>query len=245
MCVGENLPEGATLLKAGPGFADMLSTASPQNGYEIEVPASRRGLAGKLRAGSHEGNGVGERLLAVVRFEAATLPMSHKISCKLPPRRRALLPERLAAAVLAHIDWYDPQKGCDLTVELADDLLRSDVPTPALETGRLRDRERLEQQEEQRPGTSRVLRQSAHRRKHPDVACAIVGLVSSFPLPGGSNPQTRPISGMLPAPLVTGTPTGILVDVPPREPADGMVTGWSAVNRLSKVVAPDSIGPVL
>jgi hypothetical protein len=227
MCVGANLPEGSTLLKAGLVFADMLSTASPQNGYEVELPASRRGLAGKLRAGSHEGNGVGERLLAVVRFEAATLPMAHKISCKLPPRRRALLREPLAAAVLAHIDWYDPQKGCDLTVELADDLLRSDVPTPALETGRLRDRERLEQQEEQRPGTSRVLRQSAHRRKHPDVACANVGLGSSFTLPGGSNPQARPISGILPAPRVTGTSTGILVDVPPRDPADEMVTGWS------------------
>jgi hypothetical protein len=60
---------------------------------------------------------------------------------KLSPGRRASLPERFASTQLTHIDCFDPQKGWDLPVELADDVLRSGVAAVVLESGLLRDHE--------------------------------------------------------------------------------------------------------
>src|SRR4051794_4642331 len=99
----------------------MPSTNSPHVGLEIEATAACRRLDGLLRAGSRHGSG-----------SVTPSAMAGQVFCKVPPRCRASLLERLGMTMFAQIDLCDSQKGCDLPVELADDLLRSDVPSLVL-----------------------------------------------------------------------------------------------------------------
>jgi len=120
-------------LKAGLRFADKLTTVSPTHAREIQTAAAGHGLEGLLkeRAGDLKGilNGVDYRTwdpredAQIVKKYSSDDP-SGKAECKTDLQRRLSLPSDPGAMLVGSICRLVPDKGVDLFLRGAQDLLK-------------------------------------------------------------------------------------------------------------------------
>ena len=151
-------------LKAGLVFSDLLSTVSPTYAKEIQTPEYGCGFDGLLRARRHDLHGIVngidptiwnprvDRLIAST-FDAASVSTG-KAVCKRTLQQRAGLPVRADVPLFAQIGRLDSQKGWDLLMEVADQLLESDIQLVVLGEGHPRYHDLLQQLAQHRPTSS-------------------------------------------------------------------------------------------
>jgi starch synthase len=133
-----------SFLKAGLYYADLISTVSPGYAREIQTPELGFGLDGLLRAraGDLVGilNGIDTELwdpardpLIEQRYDAEWL--ERKAPNKAALQRAFALPETAGAPLLGMASRLVPQKGADLVLAVADDLVRAGAQLAILGTG--------------------------------------------------------------------------------------------------------------
>lgn len=144
------VPEGLefygklSFLKAGIFYADLITTVSPGYAREIQTPELGFGLDGLLhaRAADLVGilNGIDTELwdpardpLIAQRYDAEWL--ERKAPNKAALQRAFGLPETSGAPLLGMASRLVPQKGADLVLAVADDLVRSGAQLAILGTG--------------------------------------------------------------------------------------------------------------
>jgi len=117
-------------------FADRFVTVSPSYAKEIVTPAGGMRLDGALRAHATSLTGILNGIdpavwnpatdpHLVTRFDAQD--PSAKARCKTDLQQRAGLPVRPETPVLGMVARFDPQKGVDILLDAAAQLLRQDV----------------------------------------------------------------------------------------------------------------------
>jgi starch synthase len=223
-------------LKAGLVYADRLSTVSPTYAREIQTPAFGCGLDGLLRSRSADLTGIvngidptlwspaTESVLAA-RYDVTTFE-SGKAVCKAALQRRAGLPERAALPLFAQIGRFDPQKGWDLLIDVADDLLSGDVQLVVLGHGQRQYHERLERLAARFPDKLRVFVEFSGPLAHQIEAGADLFLMPSLYEPCGLNQLYSLAHGTVPVVRATGGLCDTVVDVTPAGLACGSSTGF-------------------
>jgi len=153
-------PEGleffgdVSLLKGGIVHADLVSTVSPTYAEEIQTPEFGEGLDNVLRGRGSDVrgilNGIDEELwdpatdpLLPAHYDATNL--SGKEACRRELQGRAGLPPDDDAILVGFIGRLAEQKGSDLLVEAADDLVDLGCQLVVLGTGRPEYEARLEE----------------------------------------------------------------------------------------------------
>ena len=224
-----------SFLKAGLVYADLISTVSPTYAREIQTPAFGCGLDALLRSRSADLTGIVNGIdsaawnpalepMLAERYDVATFE-SGKAACKAALQRRAGLQERADVPLLAQIGRLDPQKGWDLLIEVADDLLRGDVQVVILGQGQPRYHERLDQLAVRHPGKLRVFLEFSGILAHQIEAGADLFLMPSLYEPCGLNQLYSLAHGTVPVVRATGGLTDTVVDATPEAMADGTATG--------------------
>lgn len=222
-------------LKAGIVFADRVNTVSPTYAREIQTPEFGLGLEGVLQSRSADlvgiVNGIDtdmwspahEPMLAS-RYDVSTV-REGKAACKADLQRRAGLPEHPDAPLLAQIGRLDPQKGWDLLIEVADDVLRGDVQLVVLGQGQLHYHDELERLGRRHPGRLRVFLEFSATLAHQIEAGADLFLMPSLYEPCGLNQLYSLAHGTVPVVRGTGGLADTVVDASPESLADGTATG--------------------
>jgi starch synthase len=224
-------------LKAGLTFADLLSTVSPTYARQIQAPEYGFGLDGVLRARSPDlygiVNGIDRRVwdpgtdpALRRRYDLATV-FEGKAACKADLQRRSGLPERPEVPLFGQIGRLDPQKGWDLTADVADDLLRGDVQLVVLGEGQARLHRRLGELAQRHPGKVRVHRGYSNPLAHQIEAGADFFLMPSLFEPCGLNQLYSQAYGTVPIVHATGGLADTVVDATPQALADGTATGFA------------------
>jgi len=133
-----------SFLKAGLYYADLISTVSTGYAREIQTPELGFGLDGLLRARAADlvgiPNGIDTELwdpardpLIEQRYDAEWL--ERKAPNKAALQRAFGLPETAGAPLLGMASRLVPQKGADLVLAVADDLVRAGAQLAILGTG--------------------------------------------------------------------------------------------------------------
>jgi starch synthase len=148
-----------------------------------------------------------------------------KAACKAFLQRRASLPERPDVPLFAQIGRLDPQKGWDLLVAVADDLLRGDVQMVVLGEGLPYYHERLDRLAARHPGRLRAFLEFSDTLSHQIEAGADVFLMPSLYEPCGLNQLYSLAHGTVPVVRATGGLADTVVDATPKTLADGTATG--------------------
>ncbi len=223
-------------LKAGLVYADMLSTVSPTYAREIQTPAFGHGLDGVLGSRGHALRGIlngidtdawspQRNLMLAANYDASTVETG-KAACKAQLQRRAALPERPDVPLLAQIGRLDPQKGWDLLVEVADDLLRDDVQLVVLGEGNPRYYEALDRLARVHPLKVRSFLKYSNPLAHQIEAGADLFLMPSLYEPCGLNQLYSQVHGTVPVVRATGGLADTVVDATPETLAEGTATGF-------------------
>lgn len=224
-------------LKAGLVFADKISTVSPTYAREIQTPEFGHGLDGlmRFRSGDLVGivNGIDldawgptrEPTIAA-RFDARSV-QTGKALCKTDLQERSGLPRRPDVPLLAQIGRLDRQKGWDLLIEVADDLLRGDVQLVVLGQGHPRYHESLERLAGRHPDRLRVFLEFSGALAHQIEAGADLFLMPSLYEPCGLNQLYSLAHGTVPIVRATGGLADTVVDATPANLAAGTATGFT------------------
>ena len=222
-------------LKAGLVYADLISTVSPTYAREIQTPEFGCGLDGLLRSRSADLTGIingidtevwspaREPMLAA-QYDATDFETG-KALCKAALQRRAGLPERADVPLFAQIGRLDPQKGWDLLIEVADDLLRGEVQLVVLGFGQARYHDQLDRLAVRHPGKLRVFLEFSGTLAHQIEAGADLFLMPSLYEPCGLNQLYSLAHGTVPVVRATGGLSDTVVDATPGSLADGTATG--------------------
>jgi starch synthase len=133
-----------SFLKAGLSYADILTTVSPTYALEIQGPELGFGLDDVLHARAADLVGIlngidtdvwdpARDTLIPQRYDIGRL--EHKVIDKAALQRSFGLPESAAAPLAGIASRLVPQKGADLVLEIADDLVREGMQLAVLGTG--------------------------------------------------------------------------------------------------------------
>jgi starch synthase len=222
-------------LRAGLFAADMISTVSPTYAREIQTPEYGCGLDGLLRSRRDDlkgiVNGIDTALWSPSRepMLAARYDLTNyatgKAACKAALQRRLSLPERPDVPLFAQVGRLDPQKGWDLLLGVADDLLSGEVQLVVLGEGQPRYHERLDWLADRHPGKLRVVLDFSNVLAHQIEAGADVFLMPSLYEPCGLNQLYSQAHGTVPVVRATGGLADTVVDATPERLADGTATG--------------------
>jgi len=226
-------------LKAGLVASDLLSTVSPTYAREIQTPEFGCGFDGLLRARRHDLRGVVNGIDPAVwnprvdpmiasKFDVETVT-DGKAACKAAIQRRAGLPERPEVPLFAQIGRLDPQKGWDLLLEVADDLLQGDVQMVVLGEGQPRYHALLGGLQERYPGKLRAFLEFSNPLSHQIEAGADLFLMPSLYEPCGLNQLYSLAYGTIPIVRATGGLADTVVDATPEALAAGEATGFAFV----------------
>jgi starch synthase len=135
---------GINLMKAGIAYATAITTVSPRYAEEIRTPQLGEGLDGLLRARARDLHGILNGIDDEVWNPAADrhLPASYdatalygKQVCKQGLLAEVGLPIAVDEPCLGMVTRLNSQKGCDIVLGVADDLLRLDVGLVVLGSG--------------------------------------------------------------------------------------------------------------
>ena len=209
-------------LKAGLVYADLLSTVSPTYAREIQTPEFGAGFDGLLRARRHDlrgiVNGIDDSvwnpsldLHILGRFDAET-PQPGKGLCKAELQAEAGLPVRPDVPLFAQIGRLDPQKGWDLLIEVADNLLSQDVQLVVLGVGQPRYHDLLAALAARYPGKLRCYLEFSDTLSHRIEAGADLFLMPSLYEPCGLNQLYSLAYGTIPIVRSTGGLADTVVD---------------------------------
>lgn len=224
-------------LKAGLVFSDVLSTVSPTYAKEIQTPEFGCGFDGLLRARRHDLHGIvngidpaawnprGDRHL-VANYDADTFSVG-KAACKAALQHRAGLPDRPDVPLFAQIGRLDPQKGWDLLIDVADDLLAGDVQMVVLGVGQPRYHGLLASLAARHPDKLRVFLEFSGPLAHQIEAGADLFLMPSLYEPCGLNQLYSLAYGTIPIVRSTGGLADTVVDATPETLAKGTATGFA------------------
>jgi starch synthase len=224
-------------LKAGLVFSDLLSTVSPTYAREIQTPEFGCGFDGLLRARRHDLFGIVNGIDAtawnprvdrhiVTNYDAETFPIG-KPACKAALQRRSGLPVRADIPLFAQIGRLDPQKGWDLLIDVADDLLANDVQMVVLGVGMPRYHGLLEGLAARHPDKLRVFLEFSGPLAHQIEAGADVFLMPSLYEPCGLNQLYSLAYGTIPIVRATGGLADTVVDATASTLAGGTATGFA------------------
>ncbi len=224
-------------LKAGLVFSDLLSTVSPTYAREIQTPEYGCGFDGLLRARRHDLHGIVNGIDSTVwnpridphlatRFDIATVDHG-KPACKAALQARAGLPVRPDVPLFAQIGRLDPQKGWDLLMDVADDLLSGDVQLIVLGEGSPRYHGLLETLAARHPDKLRVFLEFSNVLSHQIEAGADLFLMPSLYEPCGLNQLYSLAYGTIPIVRATGGLVDTVIDATPAHLANGTATGFA------------------
>ncbi len=222
------------LLKSGLVFADRLNTVSPTYAREIQTRELGCGLDGLLSGRSADLSGIVNGIDTEVwnpstdRHLAARYDRddrSGKSACKAFLQRRAGLPERPDVPLFTQIGRLDPQKGWDLLVAVANDLLARDVQMVVLGVGQPRYHEVLNDLSSRYPGKLRAFLEFSPELAHQIEAGADIFLMPSLYEPCGLNQLYSLAYGTVPLVRATGGLADTVVDATPQALVDRSATG--------------------
>jgi starch synthase len=226
-------------LKAGLVAADLLSTVSPTYAREIQTPEFGCGFDGLLRARRHDLRGIVNGIDPTVwspaidphlaaRYDSATFAEG-KAACKADLQRRSGLPDRPDVPLFAQIGRLDSQKGWDLLIEVADDLLAGDIQMIVLGVGLPRYHGLLEALAARHPDKLRVFLEFSNPLSHQIEAGADLFLMPSLYEPCGLNQLYSLAYGTIPIVRATGGLADTVIDASPAALLNGTATGFSFV----------------
>ncbi|HEX8203088.1 MAG TPA: glycogen synthase GlgA [Isosphaeraceae bacterium] len=223
-------------LKAGLAYAELISTVSPTYAREIQTPEYGRGLDGLLRHRAADLRGIVNGIdpavwnpavdpYLVARYDVATVAAG-KARCKAELQRLAGLPQRPEVPLLAQIGRLDAQKGWDLILAIADDLLREDVQIVVLGVGHVCYHQKLGALAGRYLNKLRAFLEFSDEMSHRIEAGADLFLMPSLYEPCGLNQLYSQAYGTVPIVRATGGLADTVVDAEPRSLADGTATGF-------------------
>ena len=209
-------------LKSGLVYADLLSTVSPTYAREIQTPEFGAGFDGLLRARRHDLQGIVNGIDDLVwnpgvddhilRQFDADKPQPGKGLCKAELQAEADLPVRPDVPLFAQIGRLDSQKGWDLLIEVADDLLCQDVQLVVLGVGQPRYHDLLAALAARYPGKLRCFLEFSDTLSHRIEAGADIFLMPSLYEPCGLNQLYSLAYGTIPIVRSTGGLADTVVD---------------------------------
>ncbi|MEW4569743.1 glycogen synthase GlgA [Tautonia sp. JC769] len=233
-------------LKAGLVYSDLISTVSPTYAREIQAPEGGRGLDGLLRARKADLFGIVNGIDVTAwnpaidphlpaRYTVKTWPAG-KAANKSHLQRLAGLPERPAVPLMAAISRLDPQKGWDLVVDAAGDLLRRDLQMVILGTGEPRYEMALQQLAGEFPENLRVFLEFSQPLAHQLEAAADLFLMPSLYEPCGLNQLYSLAYGTVPIVRATGGLVDTVVDATDETLRDRTATGISFLDPTANAL---------
>ncbi|WP_152053417.1 glycogen synthase GlgA [Tautonia marina] len=233
-------------LKAGLVYADLISTVSPTYAREIQAPEGGRGLDGLLRARQADLYGIVNGIDVTVwnpaidphltaRYTVKTWPAG-KAANKASLQRLAGLPERADVPLMAAISRLDPQKGWDLVVDAAGELLRRDLQIVILGTGEPRYEMALQQLAQEYPDNLRVYLEFSQPLAHQLEAAADLFLMPSLYEPCGLNQLYSLAYGTVPVVRATGGLADTVVDATDETLQNQTATGVSFTDPTAKAL---------
>jgi starch synthase len=233
-------------LKAGLVFADMLNTVSPTYSAEIQTPELGCGLQGLLQSRRRDLHGIVNGIDPSIwnprhdahlcrAYDEHSLAEG-KANCKAQLQRRAGLPERPEVPLFAQIGRLDPQKGWDLLVAVADQLLSGDVQMVVLGEGQPKYHEQLDRLAERHQGKLRAFLEFSNTLAHQIEAGADIFLMPSLYEPCGLNQLYSLAYGTVPIVRNTGGLADTVVDATVETLANDSATGFVFQGRTPEAL---------
>lgn len=224
------------LLKSGIAFADMITTVSPTYAKEICRPEFGYGLDALLVARSehlvgilngvdiHDWNPASDTALPIT-YTAETV-VAGKARCKRVIQEEMGLEQNKECLLLGMISRLTDQKGLDLIVNKADEILRANTQLMFLGTGDRYYEEALKHLQERYPGRVAVRVGFDEKLAHRIEAGADAYLMPSRFEPCGLNQQYSQIYGTLPIVNAVGGLADSVVNATPETIENGTATGF-------------------
>lgn len=225
-------------LKAGLAYSQKITTVSPTYAKEIQTPDYGHGLDPLLRHRHPDLSGIVNgvdtddwnpaRSPHIARHYGLDDFTEGKAACKEALQRELGLPLRPDLPMIAQIGRLDPQKGWDLLLPVASEMLkRDDAQFVILGTGQWHYQEALAALERRFPDRIRSLVQFSTPLAHQIEAAADLFLMPSLYEPCGLNQIYSQIYGTIPIVRRTGGLADTVTDPadakPPDQPATGIV----------------------
>jgi starch synthase len=226
-------------LKAGIVFADLLNTVSPTYAQEIQTPYYGCGLQGVLAERRKDLFGIVNGVDYAVwspdtdphlpaRYDVATVA-DGKARCKQAVQEGLRLPARPATPLLALIARLVDQKGLDILVPAAREMLQEDVQLAILGEGDPKYHRQLSELSERHPGKVGLHLGFDEALAHRIEAGADIFLMPSMFEPCGLNQMYSMRYGTPPVVRATGGLADTVVDCTPESLAAGRATGFRFV----------------
>lgn len=205
----------ANFLKAGLVYSQKITTVSPTYAREIQTPEYGHGLDELLRHRHNDLFGIVNGVdtddwnpskdpFLPFQYNAKTW-VEGKAQCKLALQRQLGLPENRNIPLLAQIGRLDSQKGWDLLMPVASELLHlENLQLVILGTGAWHYQEALAALEKRFPDRIRALMQFSNPLAHQIEAAADLFLMPSLYEPCGLNQIYSQIYGAIPVVRRTG-----------------------------------------
>ncbi|WP_169972762.1 glycogen synthase GlgA [Tautonia rosea] len=233
-------------LKAGLVYADQISTVSPTYAREIQALEGGRGLDGLLRARKADLHGIVNGIDVTIwnpaidphltaRYTVKTWPAG-KAANKTHLQRLAGLPDRPDVPLMAAISRLDPQKGWDLVVDAAAELLRRDLQIVILGTGEPGYERTLQQLAKEHPENLCVFLEFSQPLAHQLEAAADLLLMPSLYEPCGLNQLYSLAYGTVPVVRSTGGLADTVVNATPETLQNHSATGVSFTEPTAKAL---------
>lgn len=233
-------------LKAGLVYAQKITTVSPTYAREIQTPDYGHGLDPLLRYRAADLVGIVNGVDTLV-WNPRTDPNltrhydkrsfdEGKRACKAALQESIGLPVRSDVPLLAQIGRLDPQKGWELLLPVATELLaKKDVQLVVLGTGQWHFQEALTNLEKKFPDRLRAIMQFSPSLAHQIEAGADLFLMPSLYEPCGLNQIYSQLYGTIPVVRRTGGLADTVIDpdeATPQKPATGVVFDHADLSGL-------------
>lgn len=224
------------LLKTALAFADKITTVSPTYAEEIQTEEHGHGLQGVLRDRSDDLagilNGIDGRIwnpafdpALACNYDLGNVEEG-KAACKLDVQERLGLPQRADVPVFGMVSRMTDQKGLDLILAIADDLLAQDLQLIFLGQGDPVIEAELSALHQRAPQKVSVTIGYNEEMAHRIEAGSDVYLMPSRFEPCGLNQMYSLAYGTLPVVHATGGLADSVQDATSDHIADGTATGF-------------------